>query len=152
MHQATKLPLGLYIMVDRVSEKTRSYIMSRVRQKNTGPELIARGILHRMGYRYRLHSPDLPGSPDIVFKKRRKVIFVHGCFWHGHECRYGKLPKSKNEYWVQKIDRNKARDKETVLNLQKLGWRSLIVWQCELKNIETLQKRLVKFLGSTSVG
>lgn len=138
-------------MIDRVSEETRSYIMSSVGSKNTGPELVVRKLLHGLGYRYRLHKRELPGSPDIVFQKRKKVIFIHGCFWHGHECRYGRLPKSKSDYWEPKIAKNRERDEMNVRRLEQLGWGALVIWQCQLKDIDAARKRLIQFLGSTRV-
>lgn len=136
-------------MTDRVSEETRGYIMSSVRSKDTGPELVVRKLLHGLSYRYRLHKRGLPGSPDIVFQKRKRVIFVHGCFWHGHRCRYGRLPKSKIEYWEPKIAKNQERDKMNIHRLEHLGWNVLVIWQCELKNIDSVRKRLIQFLGPT---
>jgi DNA mismatch endonuclease (patch repair protein) len=121
--------------------------MSRVGSKNTTPELAVRRILFSMGFRYRLHDKRLPGRPDIVFRGRRKAIFVNGCFWHGHEgCRYGRLPKSRVEFWTDKISRNRERDRQNEESLREAGWRSLTVWQCELKNIDELAKRLYDFL------
>jgi DNA mismatch endonuclease, patch repair protein len=134
-------------MIDRVSEERRSYIMSRVGSKNTGPEMVVRRLLHRLGYRYRLHRRDLPGSPDIVFRRRRKVIFVHGCFWHGHECKYGHLPKSKVTYWGEKIAVNRGRDARNVEQLRVDGWECMVLWQCELVDLKSLETRLVAFLG-----
>lgn len=122
--------------------------MSRVSSKNTGPELILRSILHGLGYRFRLHGKQLPGKPDIVFSKRKKVIFVHGCFWHGHaECRFGRLPKSNVALWEPKIERNKVRDKKVVAALTAAGWTSMVVWQCELKDLPALENRIAAFLG-----
>jgi DNA mismatch endonuclease (patch repair protein) len=138
-------------MTDRVSEETRSYIMSSVSSKDTGPELVVRKLLHGLGYRYRLHKRGIPGSPDVVFQKRKKVVFVNGCFWHGHECRYGKLPKSKSDYWEPKIAKNRERDERNIHQLKQLGWDALVIWQCQLKDIDTVRKRLIKFLGSTRV-
>jgi len=134
-------------MIDRVSEAKRSYIMSRVASKNTGPELAVRKLLHGLGYRYRLHKRGLPGSPDIVFQKRKKVIFVHGCFWHGHSCKYGRLPESRPEYWGPKIGANRERDERNMQKLKELGWKTLVVWQCEIKEMETVRRRLIGFLG-----
>jgi DNA mismatch endonuclease (patch repair protein) len=125
--------------------------MTSVKRKNTGPEIIVRRILHRMGYRYRLHRKDLPGSPDIVFPARLKTIFVHGCFWHGHNCRLGKLPKSNIDYWKAKIEKNKERDLKKQKELQNLGWEILIVWQCELRATEELMSKLVHYLMDTDV-
>jgi len=134
-------------MVDHVASDRRSFIMSSVRTKDTKPELQLRRLLHRLGYRFRLHRRDLPGCPDIVFPSRRKVIFVHGCYWHGHECRWGKLPKSRLDYWQPKISANRDRDARNVRELGALGWASLTVWQCELREPESLRTRLVDFLG-----
>lgn len=136
-------------MIDRVSEQKRSIIMSSVGSKDTGPEMVVRKMLHGVGYRYRLHKRSLPGSPDIVFQRRKKVIFVHGCFWHGHGCRYGRLPKSKTEYWETKISANKERDAKNVTQLAKLGWEVLVIWQCQLKDIETTRRIAIEFLGPT---
>lgn len=134
--------------MDRLSPERRSWLMSRVSSKNTGPELILRSILHGLGYRFRLHGKQLPGKPDIVFSKRKKVIFVHGCFWHGHaECRFGRLPKSNVALWEPKIERNKVRDKKVVAALTAAGWTSMVVWQCELKDLPALENRIAAFLG-----
>jgi len=138
-------------MVDRVSEARRSYIMSRVGSKDTAPELNVRRLLHRIGYRYRLHARDLPGRPDICFSARRKVVFVHGCFWHGHECRYGRLPKSRIDYWRDKIAANRARDLDRIVALAGLGWSPLVVWQCETRDLEALTAKLTGFLGPPGI-
>lgn len=103
-----------------------------------------------MGYRYRLHRKDLPGKPDIVFGPRKKVVFVHGCFWHGHGCAKGKLPKSRLNYWAPKIYANRERDKKTVRELEEMGWDSCVVWQCELVDGEALEIKLRSFLGGSS--
>lgn len=121
--------------------------MQSVGTKNTGPELLVRKKLHALGYRFRLHYKHLPGSPDIVFPGRRAVIFVHGCYWHGHNCSKGKLPKSNRSYWSHKIENNRARDASAVKELQALGWRSETVWQCELKDPDAAFERLVTFLN-----
>jgi DNA mismatch endonuclease (patch repair protein) len=120
--------------------------MSAVRTKDTGPELVVRQILTRLGYRYRLHRKDLPGRPDIVFPRRKKVIFVHGCFWHGHECDKGRAPKSRLEYWSPKLEANRERDAANVARLEGAGWEILIVWQCETRDREALEARLAKFV------
>lgn len=133
-------------MIDRVSKEIRSRIMTRVKSKNTGPEMRVRKLLHGLGYRYRIHGKDLPGSPDIVFPGKKKMIFVHGCFWHGHDCRWGKLPKSNIEYWMSKIRDNRCRDSKNEDALRLLGWKCLVVWQCELKTPEELKIKLVRFL------
>lgn len=133
-------------MADTVTPEKRSEIMSRVRGKNTRPEMAVRRLVHRMGYRYRLHRSDLPGKPDMVFTLRRKVIFVHGCFWHGHDCPLGRIPKSRVEFWVGKITGNKARDERNLDRLRALGWACLVIWECQLKNQETLEQRIREFL------
>jgi DNA mismatch endonuclease, patch repair protein len=134
-------------MADTRTKKQRSRIMKSVGARDTGPELTVRRRLHRLGYRYRLHRRDLPGNPDIVFPGRRKVIFVHGCFWHGHDCAKGKLPKSRTEYWTAKIKGNRERDTRVVARLEDAGWRTLSVWQCELKNLDAIDRVLGEFLG-----
>lgn len=120
--------------------------MQAVKRSNTEPELIVRSLLHRLGYRFRLHSKVLPGSPDIVFPGRRKALFVHGCFWHGHECPKGRLPKSRLDYWGPKMAANRARDQGAERSLAALGWKSLVVWQCELHEPDALASRLHRFL------
>lgn len=120
--------------------------MSSVGSKNTGPERLVRSVLHRLGYRFRIHRKDLPGTPDIVLPSRRKVIFVHGCFWHGHSCSKGKLPKSRTEFWSEKVCRNRARDADVELCLKALGWDTLTVWQCQLRDLEYLEQTLTEFL------
>jgi DNA mismatch endonuclease (patch repair protein) len=121
--------------------------MQSVRQKNTGPELAVRRLLHGMGYRFRLHRRDLPGTPDIVFPSRKKVIFVHGCYWHGHGCSKGRLPKSGLAYWGPKIARNQERDATNAADLGRAGWEVLTVWQCEMQDEQSLAERLVAFLA-----
>lgn len=135
--------------MDNRSKKSRSQLMARIGSKNTKPEIEVRSFLHGLGYRFRLHCKELPGKPDIVFKRRRKAIFVHGCFWHGHGCRIGKLPKSNVGFWHEKIERNRKRDAEKRSELEQLGWSVDEVWQCELKDDQLLMKRLQKFLGPT---
>lgn len=120
--------------------------MRSVGTKNTGPELQLRKLLHNVGYRYRLHGSTLPGRPDLVFSGRRKVIFVHGCFWHGHGCSKGRAPKSKSDYWGPKLAANQARDAQNISDLKKLGWDALVVWQCELKEPVATLQRVEKFL------
>lgn len=123
--------------------------MARIRSRDTKPEMIVRRLLHGEGYRYRLHRRDLPGNPDLIFAGRRKVIFVHGCFWHQHEateCLDGRKPKSNTGYWDAKLARNVARDRASVEALEARGWRALIVWACETKTADTLLEKLVRFL------
>lgn len=121
--------------------------MSRVRGKDTSPEIIVRSLVHRLGYRFRLHRKDLPGKPDLTFPSRRKVIFVNGCFWHGHDCLRGdRKPKSNVEYWRKKIRRNNQRDEVNQKRLKKLGWEFLVIWECQIKDQEKLKTVLVSFL------
>jgi DNA mismatch endonuclease (patch repair protein) len=121
--------------------------MSSVRSRNTGPEMILRRMLHARGYRYRLHRRGLAGSPDIVFPSRRKAIFVHGCFWHGHGCRWGRLPKSRLEYWGPKIETNRNRDAYNLTKLRAAGWQALVVWQCELRSPDATVETVIAFLN-----
>lgn len=121
-------------MTDTLSPAARSERMSRVRAKNTKPEMIVRRIVHGMGYRYRLHDRRLPGTPDLVFHGRGKVIFVHGCFWHRHPdptCKLARMPKSRQEFWGPKLEGNRERDARTQEALEREGWRSMVVWECE---------------------
>lgn len=122
--------------------------MKAVGTKDTGPELALRKLIHRAGYRYRLHEKKLPGRPDLVFPGRHKAIFVHGCFWHGHGCSKGKAPKSKLEYWGPKLVANKARDARNIAELRQLGWGTLVIWQCELTDPVATLQRAEKFLQS----
>ncbi len=133
--------------MDRVSKTTRSKIMAAVHTRDTGAEKAVRSIVHRLGFRYSLTRDDLPGRPDLVLVNRRKVIFVHGCFWHGHSCRYGRLPKSRLDYWKQKIVVNKARDRRQVNSLRNAGWSVMIVWQCQLKQKDALEARIKDFVN-----
>lgn len=122
--------------------------MRRIRSRDTKPELLVRSLVHRLGFRFRLHSRDLPGKPDLVFPARRKVIFVHGCFWHQHKnCIDGRLPKSRADYWVPKLARNVQRDGERRTALRKLGWKSLTLWDCETTDERTLKARVLEFLS-----
>jgi len=132
--------------MDTFTPVERSAVMRRVRGKDTQPEMAVRSMVHRLGFRYALHRRDLPGNPDLVFPARDRVIFVHGCFWHGHSCRAGRnRPSSNTAYWTAKLDRNRARDAAHRRNLRKLGWRILIVWECELKDPERLRARIARF-------
>ena len=134
-------------MMDTLSPKERSERMARVRSKDTKPEMAVRRLVHGMGYRYRLHGQRLPGRPDMVFASRRKVIFVHGCFWHRHDdCKLARLPKSKLDFWLPKLERNRERDREVQVELRGLDWTSLIVWECEVSDLESLAQRIVTFL------
>jgi DNA mismatch endonuclease, patch repair protein len=123
--------------------------MRRIRKTDTKPEMIVRRLLHAMGYRYRLHDKRLPGNPDIVLPRHRKVILVHGCFWHRHDCPDGrKLPRSKPDYWGPKLERNRQRDEQGVAQLRELGWDVLVVWECELKPAAALVDKLKSFLAT----
>lgn len=133
--------------MDRLSHEQRSALMARVKTKGTKPELVVRSALHRLGYRYRLHRKDLPGKPDLVFPSRHKAIFVHGCFWHGHDCPRGKLPQTNEEFWKTKIDKNKARDERVIETLRSLGWEVLVVWECEIRGDEQFVRNLTRFLN-----
>jgi len=129
--------------MDVLNKEQRSELMGRVRGKNTQPELLVRRLVHSLGYRYRLHRSDLPGRPDLVFARKRLVIFVHGCFWHRHaRCRKATTPASNREYWQSKFRQNRTRDKRNQRDLEKLGWRVVVVWECETRDLELLEERL----------
>ena len=134
--------------MDSITLEQRSYNMSQIRDKNTKPEILIRKWLWSNGYRYRLHINDLPGKPDIVFSGRRKAIFVNGCFWHKHNCRYFKWPKSNTEFWKDKIEGNVIRDNRNLQLLSEKGWQILVVWECETKakSLESLFMKIDKFL------
>jgi len=135
--------------MDKLSKERRSANMARIRSKDTTPELALRKLIHGLGYRFRLHRRDLPGKPDLVFPSRKKVIFVHGCFWHQHPgCREGRVPGSRLEYWGPKLQRNQQRDALAQASLEEQGWRCLVVWECELKEISAALRRVRKFLGT----
>jgi len=143
------LLIGAYLpgMADRITPEARSANMSRIRGKDTKPELAVRRMLHAMGYRFRLHRRDLPGTPDIVLPGRRKAIFVHGCFWHGHAgCRLAAKPATRPEFWADKIAKNQARDRRAVAKLRRLGWSVGTIWECGLRDPERLAARLHRFL------
>lgn len=126
---------------------TQSERMACIRKVDTKPELLVRGLLHRLGFRYRLHRRDLPGTPDLVFPARRKIIFVHGCFWHRHDCNNGrKLPSGRHNYWVPKLSRNVERHARDSARLRELGWNVFVVWECELVDMGRLERDLLSFL------
>ena len=134
-------------VIHKVSEQ-RSRNMSAIKSKNTKPEIKVRKVLHSMGYRFRLHSKDLPGSPDIVLPKYKTVIFVHGCFWHRHQnCKYASTPKTRKEFWNKKFEENIQRDLEIQDKIKNLDWRSVVIWECETKNIENLRGKIIDFLN-----
>lgn len=123
--------------------------MSRVKSKDTATEKKVRSITHKLGYRFRIHRKDLPGNPDIVFPSRAKVIFVNGCFWHGHTCARGKrVPKTNIQYWKEKINRNTYRDKKNQNTLERAGWKVLVIWECQIKDEALIEKKLRQFLES----
>lgn len=126
----------------------RSANMRAIRSKDMLPELAVRRLVHKLGYRFRLHRKDLPGKPDLVFVSRRKAVFVHGCFWHSHNCNAAHVPKSNLDYWLPKLQRNQARDSKNVGALTAAGWKSLVVWECETRDEIGLARRLRKFLGA----
>jgi len=135
-------------MTDVYGPEKRSAVMRRVKGRDTGPELTVRKALTRLGARYRLHRKDLPGHPDVVLPGRRLALFVHGCFWHGHDCARGaRVPKQNRDYWVAKVGRNVARDARTGEALRALGWRVEMIWECELKDAEALEARLRALLA-----
>ena len=137
-------------MPDKFPPSKRSTIMAHVKQRDTAPEMVVRRLLHHMGYRFRLQRKDLPGKPDIVLPKHRKVVLVHGCFWHGHEgCRRAARPMSNVEFWARKIDRNVERDRRVTADLQALGWDVLTIWQCQTRDIPTLEEHLRLFLKNS---
>ncbi|MEH2494335.1 DNA mismatch endonuclease (patch repair protein) [Bradyrhizobium sp. AZCC 1678] len=125
-------------MADVVSAAVRSRMMAGIRGKNTKPELIIRRGLHARGFRYLLHDKRLPGKPDLVFPKHRAVIFVHGCFWHGHDCHLFKWPKTRIDFWRKKINRNRTVDQTAIIALKEAGWRCCVIWECGLKGRESL--------------
>jgi len=127
----------------------RSANMRAIRSKDMRPELAVRSLVHRMGYRFRLHRKDLPGKPDLVFASRRKVIFVHGCFWHSHQgCKIAHKPKSNADYWGPKLARNRARDKKNLAAIAAQGWKPLVIWECELKESSAAAERIKRFLAA----
>jgi DNA mismatch endonuclease (patch repair protein) len=134
-------------MAHTKTPEERTRMMSLIRSRETVPELAVRRAAHRMGYRFRLCRKELPGTPDLVFASLRKVIFVHGCFWHMHGCKLSRLPKSNLDYWIPKFKRNRGRDRENLMALSRQGWKHLVIWECESKDICYLQKLLKKFLG-----
>ena len=143
-------------MVDTLTPKERSERMGRVRGRDSKPEMLVRRLVHRMGYRFRLHRKDLPGTPDLLFPRLRKAIFVHGCFWHRHPdtaCKLARMPKSRLDFWAPKLQGNRERDLRSQEELTRLGWQFLVVWECEIRDREQLENKLRAFLtGGKSEG
>lgn len=138
-------------MPDIVDPGTRSALMSRIRGTDTKPEMFVRRALHAMGYRFRTHVTELPGCPDLVFTRRRSVIFVHGCFWHRHGCGKTYVPKTREQFWEKKFDSNVSRDRRNQCLLEEAGWRIHIVWECEIENDDSTLQRAIQFLGPRSM-
>lgn len=135
-------------MSDIVSQETRSRIMSSIRSKDTAPEMAVRSTLHRMGYRFRVHANDLPGIPDVILPRHKKIVFVHGCFWHKHfGCEKFVMPKNNRAFWKEKLAANVKRDKLTKVQLEKMGWKVLVVWECETKNEKYLRTILNDYMA-----
>ena len=135
-------------MVDVHTKQQRSYNMSRIKGKDTKPEMVIRSLVHRLGYRFRLHRKDLPGKPDLVLPRHKKVIFVHGCYWHLHNCKYGRVaPKTNAIFWKDKREGNKERDRKNIAALKKLGWGVLVIWECQIPELVKFKKRLLDFLN-----
>ena len=140
-------------MSDVFDPAKRSAVMARIKSTDTKPELLIRKLLTQLGAHYRLHRKDLPGSPDVVMPGRRLAIFVHGCFWHGHDCARGaRVPKANRDYWLAKVGRNKARDARNLADLAAAGWRVETVWECEMKDREALKGRLAALLSASAPG
>lgn len=142
-------------MADTVDAATRSRMMSGIRGTNTRPEIMVRQLLHAEGFRFRLHARNLPGRPDIVLRKHRAVVLVHGCFWHGHDCHFYRLPGTRTEFWRSKVDCNRRNDARTLVALREAGWRTAVVWECALKgrqklDPEVVSARLARWIRSAS--
>jgi DNA mismatch endonuclease (patch repair protein) len=136
-------------VVDSLTPEERSEIMARVRSKNSRPEVFVRRLVYALGYRYRLHQRDLPGSPDLVFRPRQKVIFVHGCFWHRHtKCALARMPKSRVDFWSEKLEGNRRRDERNKRALAREGWRVLTIWECQIRNASRLEAKIRRFLDA----
>ncbi len=138
-------------VTDTLTPEARSALMARIVGRNTGPEMAVRRLLHAMGYRFRVNRRDLPGTPDIVLPGRRKLVFVHGCFWHGHVgCGRARVPQTNQAYWAEKIDRNRRRDAARVRQLRRLDWAVAVVWECQVRDAERLGARLARFLEAAA--
>jgi DNA mismatch endonuclease (patch repair protein) len=139
--------------MDQFTSAERSEVMRRVASKDTTPERVVRSLAHQLGYRFRLHRDDLPGTPDLVFPRLRAVVFVHGCFWHQHSCPRGnRRPATNREYWNAKLERNVRRDRRNIRRLRRTGWRVLVVWECETRRPERVEQRLRRFLERAAAG
>lgn len=136
--------------MDTLTPEARSRLMSRIRSKDTKPELVVRSLLHRLGYRFRLHRRDLPGSPDVVLPRHKKVILIQGCFWHGHLCKLAPGPKSNQAYWSPKIAANRLRDAQNKQKLEDLGWAVLELWECEIRDLYGTEERIRVFMQPDS--
>ena len=137
-------------MADVHTQEQRSFNMSRIRSKDTKPEMIVRSLVHGMGFRYTLHNKSLPGKPDLVLPRHEKIVFVHGCYWHMHRCRYGRvIPKTNTEFWQTKREGNVARDRRNLRALRKQGWKVLVVWECWTRDLSQLSDRLTDFLQAS---
>lgn len=134
--------------MDTLTEERRSWNMSRIRSRDTKPERTVRSMLHKMGYRFRLHVSSLPGTPDLVMSKYKTVIFVHGCFWHRHPgCKFAYIPKTRTEFWMNKFRSNVLCDEDSARKLADLGWRVMVIWECELSDIDALKEKVCAFLA-----
>ncbi|MCH8880311.1 MAG: DNA mismatch endonuclease Vsr [Planctomycetes bacterium] len=137
--------------MDVHSPEQRAFNMSRIRSRGSRPEMLVRRVVHSLGFRFRLHRRDLPGTPDLVLPRHNKIIFVHGCFWHMHRCRYGRVtPATRAEFWETKRRGNVARDRRQIRKLRRLGWRVLVVWECQTRDLEKLRAKLTRFLELSS--
>ena len=142
-----KQPMLIRLLMDVLTPEQRHRNMSRIRSENSKPEKRIRSLLHRLGYRFRLHSKNLPGTPDIILPKYKTVIFVHGCFWHRHNgCKDASVPKTNTERWIKKFDVNVKRDRQAILDLEALGWSVIVIWDCELKKMDELTVRILSLL------
>ena len=146
-----KQPMLIRLLMDVLTPEQRHRNMSRIRSTNTKPEKRIRSLLHRLGYRFRLHSRNLPGTPDIILPKYRTVILVHGCFWHRHDgCKEASIPKTNTEQWAKKFNANVKRDRQAILDLEALGWSVIVIWGCELKKMDELTVRILSLLHPAS--
>ena len=137
-----------FVEMDTLTRSERRERMRRILSKDTAPEMVVRHVVYSLGYRYRLHVTSLPGRPDLVFSSRQRVIFVNGCFWHRHRgCRLARLPKSRLDFWLPKLEANRLRDRRNVAALRARGWRALVLWECQLSDVARLSRRLTRFLG-----